>query len=137
MVTDFKKNKKVDASKTAVLILGIILLVGLCIYVSIATFHIYQKKKELLSEMQDLQKQIQDIKAKNNQLQLGISNTDNSQYIEKVAREELDLQKPGEKVVSFIMPSPEPQKTTVEKKNTFQVWLSYLGNTWQWIKRKL
>jgi hypothetical protein len=54
--------------------------------------------------------------------------------MEKVAREELDMQKPGEKVVSFIVPKPqvkpEPEQDISKK------WFGWLSDSWNWVKSK-
>ena len=81
--------------------------------------------------MKNLQVQIEEIKNRNTALEQGIQKANDSQYIEKVAREELDLQKPGEKTVSFIMPEPQNKESTAGQKNIWQAWLS---NVWNWLK---
>lgn len=76
-----------------------------------------------------MQQQIKDIEQNNNQLQWGIENADDSQYIEKSAREELDLQKSGEQAVSFIIPKIDIQEVDTAKHNFLQKW-------WGWIVGK-
>jgi cell division protein DivIC len=135
MIPDFKKKQHI--TRTIAFKLGAVLVVAICIFLAVTDYHIYQKKKELTLQVENLQTKIQEINNSNSQLQEGIDNTNDSQYIEKVAREELDLQKPGEKVVSFIMPQNQEQTAVPEQsKNALQSWQAWVGNDWQWLKSK-
>ena len=96
------------------------------VYLVIADIRIYQKRKKLISQVEILKNKIQDIKDKNNTLKEGISESNNNQYIEKIAREELDLQKPGEKVFSFIKESNGQQQNNETRKNILEVWLDWI-----------
>ncbi len=129
MVTDFKKNRKRNHSSDFWKWLGGILILVFIVILIIANIRIYKKRQEFLSQLSSLKQQIRDIELRNSQLKQGIEKSNNTDYIEKVAREELDLQKPGEKAVSFIMPKTEEQKNDSAKSNYFQVF-------WQWIKDK-
>jgi hypothetical protein len=66
-------------------------------------------------------------------LQAGILGANNPDYIEKIARQDLSLQKSGEQVVSFIMssPSPTPKNDGPVAKPS---WFGWLNNLWQAIK---
>src|SRR3989344_4359868 len=133
MIPSFKKNKKSNQSKILV-ILGGIFILFIFIVIIIADIKMYEKKEKLNSKIENLKNKIEDIQARNNKLQQGISNVNDQKYIEKVAREELDLQKPGEGVVSFIMPQTQNQENIVKPSNIFQDWMGGLNNSWQWIK---
>ena len=133
MVADFKKNQKRKPSKKIFFIFGGILLLLLLIVLIIADVKVYRKKKQLNTQIESLKNKIEEIKVKNEQLEQGIAKADDSQYIEKVAREELDLQMPGEKVFSFVVSPSEKQEVQENKKNFFQTWIDgFFG----WIKNK-
>ncbi len=134
MISNFKKNKKENLLKYFLLYLGGILILFIVVFLIIANIKIYHKRKEFLSQVENLKNQVKDIQNKNNNLKQGILKADDNQYIEKVAREELDLQKKGEKTVSFIMPQIPKKKVNNEQQNIVQVWLGWLGNSWNWIK---
>ena len=129
MVTNFKKNKKVGGRKRYTIhIIGFFIL---CVagFLIVANINIWHKKQQLSSKVASLQKEIKNIEDNNNKLQQGIASQSDDQYIEKVAREELDLQKPGEQAVSFIDQKIDVQEVDTAKQNFFQ-------KIWNWIVRK-
>lgn len=137
MVTDFKKNKNKKPLSKLLLMLGAIAVVCIAVLLVIADVRIYQERQKFISQVESLKNKIQGLENKNSSLKQGIANADNSQYMEKVAREELDLQKPGEKVVSFVVTQKEPSQNGSEQKNFFQAWQANLSNFWNWITGKL
>ena len=98
------------------------------VFLIIADIKIYKKREQFVSQIEKLENRIQDLKNKNDNLKKGILAANDDAYIEKVAREELSLQKPGEKVVSFIKPVNQEQKLAEKEKNLLQVF-------WDWIKQ--
>ncbi len=125
MIADFKKKQKSGALKK----IGIF-LIGICIamvavFLVMANVNMYKKRQELNAQVRALQNKIAETKSKNLELQRGISEADNDQYLEKVAREELDMQKPGEKVFSFIKPQTQNTPSNEEQKSIWQKWLSW------------
>ena len=125
MVTSFKNKRKSAVGKYLLLYGGALLVLGILIILVVANVRMYHKRKEFLSQIQNLQNQIKDIQERNDHLHQGILRADDNQYIEKVAREELDLQQPGETAVSFIMPLPKEVKPDARQKNN---WLAWIGN---------
>src|SRR3989344_1528892 len=103
-------NKKRNPSKNLALALGGVLLLGLLVFLGIANLRAYHNRQKLALQIDSLQKKIHDANQKNQDLKESISQEDNEAYIERVAREEMGLQKPGEKVVSFIMAKAEAPK---------------------------
>jgi cell division protein FtsB len=130
MVANFKKKRKSDPWKNILLHLGGIAVLIVCGFLIYANVRIYQKKAEYRAQVSNLQAQIKGIEESNDHLREGMKNSDNPEYIEKVAREELDLQQPGEKVVSFIMPKANDQKKQDNPANILTGWLS---GTWSWL----
>lgn len=129
MLTNFKKNKKRNDKKHyAWYILGFLIFVIL-VFLTIKNIGIWQKKQQLVARISGLEKQIHDMKSNNEKLKELIAGVNDDQYIEKVAREELDLQKPGEQVVSFVIPKDDTQKVDVAKQN-------FLQKLWSWIAGK-
>lgn len=133
MITNFKNKRKRNLWPHFSFYFGGILILFIFVILVIANIKIYYKRQEYLAQVANLQNQIKDIQQRNENLKQGISKADDNQYIEKVAREELDLQKPGEKVVSFVMSQTQSQETNNQPKNIWQKWLN---NTWNWIKNK-
>jgi len=127
MPTDFKKKQKSNPSKKIAIIFFGFLILAVAIFLVVANVKTYKKKKELNAQIESLQSKIAEMKTKNENLQQGISNADDPKYIEKVAREELDLQKPGENVVSFVMPENQDQSPAPAPKSFWQNWLGWIS----------
>lgn len=132
MVADFKKKQKI--LERILVPLGAVLLLVICGLLIIFDLRINNERNKFTLQVQNLKDKVEDIKNKNEELEKGIDNTDNNDYIEKIAREELDLQKPSEKVVSFIQSENENPNGDNEKKSPLEVWQSWIGGTWQWFK---
>ena len=136
MIANFKKKQKnntIDSffSSPLVKIFFIIIIV----FLIFADIKVYKDRKKLNSQINSLKEKIQTIQKKNNTLEQGIARADDKDYIEKIAREELDLQMQNEKVVTFIMPKLE-QKEEINTNSNFlnlKTWLGWLSNGWQWI----
>lgn len=120
---DFKKKQKGRASNRILFKAGGILLLLVFLGLLVADYRIYKKKQILLSQVELYQKQIEDIKNRNETLGAQIENSDNLEYIEKVAREQQNMQKPGESVVTFLA-QEQPQKPG-EKPKSF--WVNFTG----------
>ena len=134
MVTDFKKKQKSGLSKISIVLGGVIILLIIILLV-IANIRIYQKRAQFISRIEDLKNKVKEAKNKNADLKEIISSSDNDEYTERIAREELDLQKPGEKVFSFIRESDDAKKeNNIWSKNTFHYWRGIISG---WLKNKI
>ena len=105
---------------------GIFILI-VTIVLIVADIKIYLKRKQFQVEVFKYEQRIKELKDRNKKLEEEIANSDDIDYIEKVAREEQNMQKPGEKVVSFVMPQ---QKIEQDSKNYFwenKNWLAEIG----------
>lgn len=105
----------------------ILLIIGFLVFSNIK---IKQNKDRLNAQVAAIEKEIEDLQKKNEGLKEGISRVGDEEYVEEVAREELNLQKEGEKVVGFILP---PEQSEQEQKNNF--WQP--GSWWGWIKGRI
>jgi len=139
MIANFKKKQKKIYSGNIIFSIagGFVILIIISLLV-VADFKINRKKAQLDYEVLSLKNQIEQVTKKNNELKQGIDKADSDEYLEKIAREQLDLQKPGEKVVTFVMPEEEK----IEEKNPqqnifdFKIFTSWLTSGWQWILNK-
>ena len=133
MVANFNKKQKTEpgVEKVAFQIVGILFCVIVVVLI-FADIKMYQKKKELLSEINSYKKQITDIQNSSKTIQSDIANQNNQDYIEKIAYEQLGEQKPGEKEVIFVAP-PKKADTSVQLQNP---WYDWIANSWNWIKSK-
>lgn len=111
MISDFKKKQKSKSpNNNLILILSLILSLIIFIFLIIANLRIFQKKQELSLQLINLEKQTEEIKNNNTKLKEGIQKATDNDYIEKVAREQLNLQKNDESTAIFLMPKPQEEK---------------------------
>ena len=86
-----------------------------------------QSKKELSSKLQDLKNEIQQLKQKKQSLLSEISKAQKEAYFEKIARENLNLKKQGEKVVAFILEQDSKANKREQKTSKLKTfWQSFL-----------
>lgn len=135
MVADFQKKQKRNPQKQFLIICGGIIILVVIVLLIIANVRIYKRKAELNSQIENLKTKIEEIKNQNKDLEQGILKVNDDNYIEKIAREDLGLQKEGEKAVSFIMPKEKNQENSNQSKNFLQNWLGWLSGIWQWLNK--
>lgn len=128
MLSDFRKNRNKSALSPLAFKVGGVLVLALILLLVVANLKIYRKKQQLNSQIENLENKIRNLKGENSNLMEGISSSDDEEYIEKIAREELNLQKPGEKTVSFVVSQNQESQNGNAKKNVFQSWLEWLGS---------
>ena len=138
MIAKFGKRKK--SVFFAISFLGIIAVVFILfaiIYLSVSNIQIQKKKARLDRQVEAMQKEIEDFEKKNAELREGIEKVGDLEYVEKIAREELNLQKEGEKVMGFILPPGyQTQSASVNYWNPGS-WWSWVKGKWAWIVNKL
>jgi len=130
MVADFNKKQKREFFTEELLFktLGIAFLI-LVAFLIFWDYKIYNKKRELTAQVESYKKQIKDIENSSQTLKEQIANSDNKDYLEKIAYEQLGQQKPGEKEVIFI--APEKKAPAIIKQQNF--WSNFSA----WLKSKL
>ncbi len=139
MISNFKNKQKSDPaenffSSPLIKIFFIIVIV----FLIFADIKVYKDKNKFDEQVENLNQKIQSLQKKNDTLKQGIARADDKDYIEKIAREELDLQIQDEKVITFIMAKAQP-KEGVDANNNFlnlKNWTEWISNSWQWIKDK-
>jgi len=108
--------------------LGLLLFAA---FLALSNFKINQKRTEFNSRLQILAPKIQDLKKRNQELEEKISEIPTEDYLEQVAREKMNLKKPGEEVV-VIKKEQESPTSSPKEKNNFgpQNWLDPVRNFW-------
>lgn len=139
MVSHFERKQKRNILKNKLFVasVGIFLPIILALII-FADIKIYKNKQKLSFQLENLQKQIEEIKKRNEEFEEGIAKSDDKDYIEKIAREEFGMQQPGEKVVAFLAPEKkenqqEPNDNDFWSRNFFLKWLN---NIWQSVLSK-
>lgn len=128
MVPEFHKKQKSGDEGLFIKILTSVFII-LLVVLAVANVRLYQKKKDLAKQLTIYSEEIKKIEEGNNKLKKEIANTENIEYIEKVAREENNMQKPGEKVVSFLLPKEKEVIKPEENKS----WTAGVLNFWKGI----
>lgn len=132
MIADFSKKQNRLQKDILLKALAFVCLAVFVVF-AFANIKLYLRKKELSAQIKNYSLQLKKIEDSNKKLEEMIANSGNPDYIEKVAREEANMQKPGEKAVSFVMPE-EGQQASLVKKNFWGYFSAGLSNFWQQIK---
>ena len=103
----------------------IFILVGFFFY---SNWKTYQQRRGLNLRIESLKKDISALQEKKKELEASASQFSQEEYLEKVAREQLNLQKSGEQVVT-VLPSEEEKKgeEPKEEKSFWQKVLDRIG----------
>lgn len=135
MVANFSKKQKGRFSDEKPLpkILGSLFLVAAMALI-LLDFNIIGKKEKLEAKNDSYGKQVAEMKQRNEKLKEEIANSGDPDYIEKVSREEFNMQKPGENVVVFVKQETDEEKLGEQKKRN--PWAGWLSQSWQWIKSR-
>ena len=122
-----KKSKKKKSLQTIFFtILFCFFGLSLAILLIVSNSRIQQRRKELISQIEILKKEIQQLEERNVQLKSSISQSLTQDFLEKEARERLGLKKPGEEVVVIKkIQSEEEAKELEEEKTLWQKFLEF------------
>ena len=131
MLTNFRKKQKGDGKNHILLKVGVVLILCISVALIFINIRMFQRRVQLNRQIDDLKTKIENLKNSNVNLKEGIEKSDDVNYMEKVVGEELDLQKPGEKVFSFVK-APSQEQEAVGGKNIWQAWLGWIG---EWFKK--
>ncbi|MBI2053885.1 MAG: septum formation initiator family protein [Candidatus Staskawiczbacteria bacterium] len=133
MVSHFTKKQKGKTIKNGLFQAISIFLAVILVFLVFADIKIYKNKKKLNSQLKEYQRQIEEIKKSNEEMEEGIAMADDREYIEKIAREEFSMQQPGEKVVAFLTPEREEEPQPPDNDNFWNrnFFLKWVNNMWK------
>ena len=100
-----------------------LLVVG---FLVISNFKINQRRGELISQIDDLNKEVQILEQRNENLKAGITQTETDVYWEEKLREQ-GYKKPGEEQIVVLPSESDKATSTVEEKNIFEKFLEKIG----------
>jgi len=130
MITFSRRFKKRKNKKFFFLILLVLLAGVFLVFLITLNLKIGQERAKLQRELANLQGEIQKSQAGREELISKISKAQSGDYLEKVAREGLNLQKEGEKVVAFVI-KKEVKEGEKDEEETFWEKIS------DWLLKKL
>ena len=125
MITKKIKKRKTFPFFSIILVLGILAVIS---YLVIGNWKMGQRRTELTARIESLKKEIAELEKENEEIQAGLSQKGEEGYLEKEARERLNLKKPGEEVVVVV--PPKEGEGAQEPKN-------FWGKWWEEIKSKI
>jgi len=107
--------------------IGIIFLLLILIFISYSIWQNTQQKKNIAQRAENLDQEINRLEDENLELTNLIEYFASSEYIEKEAREKLNLAKPGEKVVIVSKEKPllPGDKKDFNQEINFKTWWNY------------
>lgn len=124
MISNFKKN----TNRGFIFIALILVIVSVIIvFLIVSNIKLGQKRAQINLQIAAIQRQMEELRIKNEDLKDTASKVGSPEYLEKIAREQLNLQKENEKVIAFVMPK-ENEVVQEERKG------NWLINAWEWIK---
>jgi len=123
MITKRRKKKK-SFQEIFLSVLFVFFTLAIIGLLAVSNFKIRERRKELLSQIETVEKEIQNVEKKNQELKAGISESQTQDYLEKEAREKLGLKKPGEEVVAIKKIQSEEKPT--EQKEEKSLWQKFL-----------
>lgn len=124
-----KNRKKKKSSVKSIIGYSVIALVFLFVisFLLITNWKMYKKRDGLAERVQELKAQVDTLKKKNESLKEESSAIGTEEHLEKVAREQLDMKKPGEEVV-VVQEEEGEQKPEQEQKKS---WWERIKSLWQ------
>ncbi len=100
------------------LIMVILVVLGLLGY---SNWQMFQRRREVKAELKQLNRKIDALEDEKAAIQASI-NEEDDYMVEEIAREQMNLKKPGEKVINIKKP-PQQEEQELEKK-WWQKWLA-------------
>ena len=126
MIAKIKRIKKGSGKNifsSVLIIISILAVVGFLIF---SNLRISQRRAELRSQVEAIEKKIQLLEEKNQELRAGIIKTQSESYWEEKIREQ-GYKKPGEEQVVVLPPEESKGEETGAEKSFWQKFLDQLG----------
>ena len=118
MIAKKNKKRKLFSGNLIYSVLTIIFFAGVVVFLVVSNARISKKRAEMATRIDSLKTEIQDLEEKNQQLKLGLSQSEQEAYWEEKIREQ-GYQKPGEEV-TIVIPSTTNQEEKVVQKSFWQ-----------------
>jgi len=112
-------------------LLTVVILALLCL-LSYSNWQMFQRRREIKTELKQLNRKVEALQREKEAIQASL-NQGNDQIVEEIAREQLNLKKPGEKVIDIK--KPEQLEQQQRQKEWWREWLdqssSFVEKTWK------
>lgn len=129
MIAKLGKNKKSFSIKRFFASLFLIIFcLAAVVFLGVTNWKINERRTKLTARLNDLKAQVQALEKKNKQLKENASYIQSEDYLEQVAREKLDMKKPGEEVMVIQKESSSPETPESNDKKT---WWEIIKSLWE------
>ena len=127
MITRKKKTRKGNSLQSLIFgVLLTVLVLGTIGFLIFYNFKIYKKRISLQDRVEALKAEINILEKRSQELREGISQAGQEGFLEEAAREQFNLKKPGEEVITVLPPEEEKEQQEPEEKkvwwNPFTWW---------------
>lgn len=124
-----KKRKKFNFNKKKILNIFYIIVISLLfIILIISCFNIYQKRVSSGKDLIKINKEIDELTKEKDILSFTLGETYSDEYLERIAREDLGMQKPGETVYIIKKDFSEEEIEKVREINLFEKIRNWFSN---------
>jgi len=128
-----KKRKKRKSRKHVLgAIVTTVIVLGVIVFLFATNWKIEQRREEVSAKGRYLQQEVERLEMQKEELESKMSEVGESEYLEREAREKLQLKKIGEEVVTILAPEKtgeSTQQTQEEPKSFWQKLMEMLGLT--------
>jgi cell division protein FtsL len=114
MVARIKRNKKSSVKSMIGYFAFSIFSICVIVFMIITNWKIYQKRVDLPERVAELKAQADQLEKQKKELEQNLSDVGTEDYLEKAAREQLDMKKPGEDVYVIQKEQEQPQQPEQE-----------------------
>ena len=128
MVARFKKLKKRKEVFQTIFLSALfaVLIIGTIAYLVVSNLNIKHKRAELITQIEEIQKEIDNLEQKNQELEIGINKTEREDYQREKLYEQGYVEK-GEHQVIVLPPEKNKELSKEEQKGLWQRFLDKLG----------
>ena len=128
MITRFKKSRKRKEVFQTIFLSGLfgILIFGIIGYLVVSNLNIKHKRAELIAQIEEIQKDIDDLEQKNQELETGINKTERQDYQREKLYEQGYVEK-GEQQVVVLLQEEDKETNKEEQKGLWQKLLHKIG----------
>ncbi|HHE76669.1 MAG TPA: septum formation initiator family protein [Candidatus Parcubacteria bacterium] len=120
MITKIKKNRRGYSGQNLFFSVIIAVFISLTIFFLIVNnIKVARQRAELRSKIEEVKAKIEQSKQEKQELEKIISQSENKETIEKIAREQLNLKKPGEGVIVVKKSEKKSDRANEEDNRSF------------------
>lgn len=100
---------------------------AILLFLANSNWKLYKKRTALEGQINTLQNEVTSLEERNRELQSDIAEAQTPEYLERMARERLNLKKPGEEVVAVVIPESQEAVSQEQEKSWWEKLLEKIG----------